>query len=249
SLHAAAPGRWDRGPGLRVKLASGTLSSVREADLLAGANLAAIGTGDAAGWELFQFAEAKLVEAGTYDLRMRLRGQAGTEADMPELWPVGSTVVLIDARLSQIALPASARGLERHYRFGPGTRAFDDPSYSHARLAFDGIGLRPYAPCHLRSRKGPGGDLTLSWIRRTRIDGDSWASVEVPLGEAREVYALRVMNAAGDELRAETVTAPVWTYTTAMQMADGAVAPFAVEVAQLSDQFGPGPYRRIEIDG
>ncbi|MBL3607690.1 baseplate multidomain protein megatron [Rhodovulum sulfidophilum] len=248
-LHAAAPGRWDRGPALRVKLASGTLSSVREADLLAGANLAAIGTGDAAGWELFQFAEAELVEAGTYDLRMRLRGQAGTEADMPELWPVGSTVVLIDARLSQIALPASARGLERHYRFGPGTRAFDDPSYSHARLAFDGIGLRPYAPCHLRSRKGPGADLTLSWIRRTRIDGDSWASVEVPLGEAREVYALRVMNAAGDELRAETVTAPGWTYTAAMQVADGAVAPFVVEVAQLSDQFGPGPYRRIEIDG
>ncbi|MBL3552556.1 baseplate multidomain protein megatron [Rhodovulum sulfidophilum] len=248
-LHAAAPGRWDRGPALRVKLASGTLSSVREADLLAGANLAAIGTGDAAGWELFQFAEAELVEAGTYELRMRLRGQAGTEADMPELWPVGSTVVLIDARLSQIALPASARGLERHYRYGPGTRAFDDPSYSHARLAFDGIGLRPYAPCHLRSRKGPGGDLTLSWIRRTRIDGDSWASVEVPLGEAREVYALRVMNEAGDELRAETVTAPVWTYTTAMQMVDGAAAPFAVEVAQLSDQFGPGPYRRIEIDG
>ncbi|BAQ69896.1 hypothetical protein NHU_02749 [Rhodovulum sulfidophilum] len=248
-LHAAAPGRWDRGPALRVKLASGTLSSVREADLLAGANLAAIGTGDAAGWELFQFAEAELVEAGTYELRMRLRGQAGTEADMPELWPVGSTVVLIDARLSQIALPASARGLERHYRFGPGTRAFDDPSYSHARLAFDGIGLRPYAPCHLRSRKGPGGDLTLSWIRRTRIDGDSWASVEVPLGEAREVYALRVMNAAGDELRAETVTAPGWTYTAAMQAEDGAVAPFAVEVAQLSDQFGPGPYRRIEIDG
>ncbi|RBO54376.1 host specificity protein [Rhodovulum sp. BSW8] len=248
-LAAADPGRWDRGPALRVKLAAGSLASVGEADLLAGANVAAIGAGGPGGWEVFQFAEAELIGPRTYELRLRLRGQAGTEADMPQIWPVGSTVVLLDARVPQIALAASARGLARHYRIGPGTRAYDDPSYDHVRLAFDGIGLRPYAPCHLKAVRAPGGDLELSWVRRTRVDGDSWASVEVPLGEERELYSVLVKSGEGAVLRTETVAATGWTYTAAMQAADGTTAPSALEVAQLSDQFGPGPYRRIEIDG
>ncbi|MBN2906143.1 MAG: glycoside hydrolase/phage tail family protein [Rhodobacteraceae bacterium] len=247
-LFAAAPARWDRGSALRVRLSGGALSSVGMAELLAGANAAAIGDGSPAGWEVFQFAEAELVAPLTYDLRLRLRGQAGTEGAIPEDWPTGSQFVLLDGRAVQIALALSARGLARHYRIGPGGRGYDDPSYIHQVQAFDGIGLRPYAPCHLRARRDAGGDLALSWVRRTRIDGDTWASVEVPLGEDREAYQLRVLSATGAILRSQTVSAAQWSYPALMQALDGAQPPFAIEVAQLSDQFGAGPYRRIEIN-
>jgi hypothetical protein len=122
----------------------------------------------------------------------------------------------------------------------------DDPSYVERVLAFAGAGLRPYAPAQLRAR-GQGGDLTAAWVRRTRIDGDSWEGVEVPLGETSESYLLRVTDAAG--LRREvTLAAPAFTYTGAMRAADGTTAPFTLEVAQMSDRFGPGPFARIQID-
>ncbi|TCM86624.1 baseplate multidomain protein megatron [Rhodovulum steppense] len=247
-LAAAAPSRWDRGAALRVRLSWGALSSVGMAELLAGANAAAIGDGSPGNWEVFQFAQADLVAPLTYDLRLRLRGQAGTDGVIPAIWSAGSRFVLLDGAPAQITLPLSARGLARQYRIGPGTRPYDDASFTHLVAAFDGMGLRPYAPCQLTSRPDGHGGLAIGWTRRTRIDGDSWASVEVPLGETREAYHLRVIGAGGAVLRGATTEAPGWIYTAQMRIADATAQPVAIEVAQLSDQFGPGPYRRIVID-
>lgn len=242
----AAPGLWDRGPALRVRLYSGTLSSADMIDVLNGTNAAAIGDGSSDNWEIFQFAEATLVGQDTYDLSLRLRGQLGSDGLMPEAWPAGSLFVLLDGTPQQITLAASARDLARHYRVGPGGRSYDDPSYVHLIEAFKGIGLRPYSPCQLRSQ-WVGGDLALNWVRRTRIDGDSWSSTEVPLGEAQESYLLRVRGTGEALLRELTVSQPEWSYDAAAQSADGVALPFAVEVAQMSDRFGPGLFARIEI--
>ncbi|MEX5729275.1 hypothetical protein Ga0609869_002628 [Rhodovulum iodosum] len=247
-LYRAEPGRWDRGPALRVKVFSGALSSAEMAEVLAGANAAAIGDGTSENWEVLQFSQAELVAPSTYELRLRLRGQAGSEAVMPDAWPAGSLFALLDGRPRQIDVPLSARGLERHYRIGPAGRPYDDPSYRHRSEAFRGIGLRPYAPCHLRAARRADGAIALGWVRRTRIDGDSWEGVEVPLGEGRETYAVRVVSGEGAILREAQVGVPEWSYGAGMQAADGAVPPFSIEVAQISDSYGPGPYRRIEID-
>ncbi|WP_425057125.1 baseplate megatron protein TIM-barrel domain-containing protein [Rhodovulum bhavnagarense] len=246
-LFAAAPSRWDRGPALRVRLSSGTLSSVSRASLFAGANAAAIGNGASGRWEVFQFAEAELVAPRTYELRGRLRGQVGSEGEIGSDHPAGSYFVLLDGTPVQIELTPDALGLARHYRIGPGGRPLDDPSYVHVVEAFEGIGLRPYAPCHLRVDQAEDGELTVSWVRRTRIGGDSWALADVPLGEANERYHLRVLDAQGKILRETTLQSPGWVYSAAMRAADE--SPFAIEVAQLSERFGPGPYRRIDIHG
>ena len=155
--------------------------------MLNGANAAAVGDGSGANWEVIQFAEATLVGEDLWDIRLRLRGQAGSDGIMPDDWPPGSFFVLLDGRPEQIELPLSARGLQRHYRVGPAAKPLDHPVYAQDALAFDGIGLRPYAPAHLRSALS-GGDRQISWIRRTRIDGDSWQGGEVPLGEDSESY-------------------------------------------------------------
>ena len=245
-LYRARPGLWDRGPALRVKVYGGTLVSAPEAEVLNGANAAAIGDGSSGNWEVFQFVAATLVGPDTYDLSLRLRGQAGSDGLMPDDWPEGSLFVLLDGAPRQIDLAASARGLARHYRIGAAARSYTDPSYVHLVEAFDGIGLRPYAPCHLAAATDTGGTVALRWIRRTRIDGDSWQSIEVPLGEAREAYLVRVV-AGGGVVREEQVSAPEWSYTAAMQGADGVTAPFTVEVAQISDSFGPGLFAALEI--
>ncbi|MGO4915425.1 baseplate multidomain protein megatron [Pseudogemmobacter sp. W21_MBD1_M6] len=246
-MGAAAPGKVDRGPALRVQVFGGELSSAEWLAVLNGANVSAIGDGSSDRWEVFQFAEAELVAPAIYDLRFRLRGQAGSGAVMPDDWPVGSQFVLLNDRPQQIDLPVSARGLARHYRMGPAQRGLDDPSYVHLVEAFQGIGLRPYAPCHLRGRRNDAGDWQVSWIRRTRIDGDSWQSVDVPLGEESEAYVLRVL-AEGSILREVQLVEPVWIYPDALQATDGIAGGFAIEVAQVSARFGAGPFERIELN-
>jgi hypothetical protein len=247
ALPAAPPGRLDRGPALRLRLVSGALSSVARAALLNGANAAVIGDGSAAHWEVFQFERAELVAPDTWELSGRLRGQAGTDAVMPGAWPEGSVVVLLDGAPRQIGLDPAARGLERHYRIGPQDRPPDDASYSHIIAGFDGIGLRPYAPVHLRRRRA-GADDVFSWIRRTRVDGDSWQGLEVPLGEERERYLLRV-SVAGTLLREELLDAPQYVYSQPTRAGDGVTGAYEIAVAQVSDRFGPGPFRRRTIHG
>ncbi len=247
AMSSAGSGLIDNGPALRVRLLSGALQSVELDRLLAGSNAMAIGTGADDIWEVFQFARADLVGARTYDLTRRLRGQLGTDALMPDHWPEGSRVVLLNDALDQISLESSNRGLARYYRTGPAGLPPSDPIYAETRRAFDGIGLRPYAPVHLRAAVREG-NLDVGWIRRTRIDGDPWGSVEVPLNETSESYVLRVVR-AGVVLRTVHLSAPSWSYSVAQQAADSAVAPFTIEVAQVSDRFGPGLFRSLIWEG
>ena len=242
-LFAAPPGRWDRGPALRVRMVSGQLQARSPAQVLDGANMAAIGLG--ADWELFQFAEADLVEPGLYDLRLRLRGQQGSDGVMPADWPPGALVVLLDPLPVDLPLPLDALGLARQYRIGPAARPLSDPVQRDLEATFEGVGLRPYRPAHLRAQPLAGGGHRVSWIRRTRRGGDSWAQAEVPLSEAFERYHLRVLSGT-TVLREMELDAPEWEYSASAQASDGGGA-FAVEVAQISDVVGPGPHARLEV--
>ncbi|NUH64571.1 glycoside hydrolase/phage tail family protein [Sulfitobacter sp. S0837] len=245
-LLKAPSGLLEHGPVLEVKLTSGTLQSVSREALLNGANLAAIGDGSADNWELFQFEQAELVAPLTYWLSGRLRGQAGTDALMPDAWPAESVFVLMDGHPQQLELGRHQRRVAQHYRIGPAQRPVGDPSYLHRQHAFDGNGLRPYSPCHLRSETGANGDVHISWVRRTRVDGDPWEGPDVPLGEEQESYLVRV--AVGSEQRREVLlNAPNWSYSKAEQTADGVAAPFSIEVAQVSAAYGAGLAARLQV--
>lgn len=242
-FHSA--GVWDLGQPLRVRITSGELAAASLFSVLNGANAMAIGDGSAANWEVFQFADVQIVAPDTYEISTRLRGQLGTDGVMPDVWPAGSTVVLLDLALTQLDLAPSARGLARYYRIGPTSRGYDDSNIVLRTEAFDGIGLRPYPVAHLRHTV-TSGDIQLAWRRRTRLDGDSWQSTEVPLGEDGEAYLVRVIEA--DAIQAEyTTTQPSFVYTSAMRSSDGVSSDFQMAVAQLSASFGPGPFRRVEI--
>lgn len=244
-LVRSAPARWDRGDGVLVTF-SDDVQTRSTQDVLNGANVAAIrfGTGD---WEVFQFRDAQLQNDGNYRLFGLLRGQVGTEWVMPDVWPAGSEVVILGVGVEQIELAATARGLERHYRVGPANMPVSDTTYTQVSHAFVGVGLRPYAPTHLRGTADGLGGVELSWVRRTRIDGDSWQSFEVPLGEDTELYHLRVMDGA-NLLRELDVASPDWTYSAGDIASDGASGVVTVEIAQISTRFGIGPYNRMTIN-
>jgi len=245
-LFAAKSGLWDRGRPMRVRLAGGALSSAEMSAVLNGANAAAIGPGDHGPWEIIQFAHATMVGLDEWEIGLRLRGQSGTNAIMPDVWPEGSIFVLLNDAAEQITVALSARGLARNYRIGSARRGLNDPSYVTRQLAFDGIGLRPFSPAHLRAKRSGAGQA-ITWVRRTRIDGDSWQGSDVPLGEATEQYVLRIIDAGGIK-RQTTLSTPFYEYSDAARNLDGTAVPYTLEVAQISDSFGPGPFARIEID-
>ncbi len=245
-LYAASAGRLDQGDALQVRILQGALQSVSLAEMLNGRNLAFVGDGQPDGWEALQFQDAELVDADRYLLQRRLRGQLGTEGAMRPVWPAGSWFVLMTGDLPQLDLQIRHRNYARNYRVGPSGRGYDDPSYQHYLEAFSGVGLRPYRPVHLTKSVAGSGDIGLSWVRQTRIDGDSWDGLDVPLGEEEERYLVRVMDGEF-QIREAQVVAPFWTYTAAQQAEDGGGSGFCVQVSQVSAQFGAGAPAQLAL--
>ena len=226
-------GVFDYGTRVRVDIGEDQLASISVLQACAGGNLAAVATPEGE-WEVFQFLSAILVAPGIYELTGLLRGQAGTEHAMRAPLAAGAPFVVLDDSLARLPLTAGEVGLTLNWRYGPGTREVGDPSYVATTHAFRGVGARPYAPVHARGARN-GGNLTVSWIRRTRAGGDTWSAAEVPLSEVSERYEVDILD--GEVVkRTLSSTAPSAVYTVAEQIADfGAPqATVSVRICQLS---------------
>ena len=246
-LYRAPAGIFDNGAPLVVRLSHGSLSAATPEALLGGANLLAVGDGHPGHWELIQFETCTLIAPQTYALGRRLRGQFGTEALMPDVWPEGAWAVLIDRAVAPLPMAPAQLGVQQHFRIGPARRPLDDAAFQAVDFVFDGAGLRPYAPCHLNITRQLGGDLELSWIRRSRIDGDLWAGADVPIGEESERYEVTVL-VAGTAVRQSQLSTPNWRYDVQMQSEDGASGTVVFQVAQYSASVGPGPAVERAVD-
>ncbi len=240
-LSSAPSGRAFTG-GLRVVLDRGALASVTELAWLGGANLAAVQNPDEE-WEVLQFREAELIAPSTYLLGGLLRGQGGTEHAMRNPLPAGAPFVLLDTAITRADLTQDQLGLDLFWRCGPSNRPIGDATYLTLRHAFRGVGLRPLSPVHARATRGVSGDIALSWVRRTRIAGDGWEAVEVPLGEAIERYEIDVVSGT-DIIRTITTSVPHLSYAAAEQLADFGTLPapesLSFRIAQVSATFGRG---------
>ena len=133
----------------------------------------------------------------------------------------------------------------QYFQIGPAARPYSDYSYRKLSAAFAGNGLRPYVPVHL-DQKWDGTDVEFSWIRRARLDGASWDLAEIPLLETTERYQVKIFSGA-QLLRQEEVSQAQWRYSAAMRSADGAHGLLELQVAQLSESFGPGLFRKFRF--
>jgi hypothetical protein len=246
-LRYAQPGVWDDGDPLIVEISGDRgLQSTSETAVFAGANTIAIGDGSVGKWEILQYRDATLVAPNTFALRRRLRGQLGSDGVMPSVWPTGSQVIVLDSALRQLRLTDAQRGLEVYVRTGAVARGPEDASAVARNLTFEGNGLRSYAVAHLRAEQQTNGARRFTWVRRTRSGGDSWQSLEVPLAEDSELYEMEIFK-DGNLRRQVSTASPFWEYSAAMQVADAIVAPYFVRVSQVSQAYGPGPFREIAV--
>ena len=239
---------WDYSNELSITLYSGDLESLDEESVLNGENAVAI-KNTSGNWEIFQFVNATLTGTRTYTLTKLLRGQLGTEDNMEDGLAAGTKVVILNLALAQMGLSIEDIGREYYYKYGPGDKDIGDSTYNTITKTFTGRGLKPYSPVHIEGVDSSG-DMIISWIRRTRIQGDTWDLEEVPLNETFETYEIDVLDGGDNVVRTLSVTdATTVTYTAAQQTTDGISAPFDVTIYQLSERVGRGIGRRATLNG
>ncbi len=227
--------RFDMGNELLVDLTSGTLASVTDIELFAGANTLAIQS-TAGIWEIVQFGNATLVATGRYSLTRLLRGQRGTEDARGNPTLAGAKIVLLDAAVQPLSLSLTDLGIAWNWRIGPASAAPSDPLMQALTFAPNGRGLMPFAPTQARMRRLANGDLALRWLRRDRaLAADSWVLIDVPLSETAEAYDLEILNGGTVARTITGLNAPSFTYTSAMQTADfgSPVASLAIRLSQI----------------
>jgi hypothetical protein len=180
-----------------------------------------------------------MVADRTYLLSRFLRGQAGTEWAMAAPLCSGAPFVLLDQHVVPVASGIDALDRTVQLRIVASGRDHADPTALAIPLTPKATALRPLAPVHLKAVRTAGG-VTISWIRRTRIDGDGWAG-EVPLGEDSERYALDILS-GWTVVRSIVAAIPSALYTSAEELSDfGTPQPsLSIRIAQLSATAGRG---------
>ncbi|RAI42615.1 baseplate multidomain protein megatron [Rhodoplanes roseus] len=236
---AGPTGRIDRRTAFRVRLFGGVLAAIGDAALLAGGN-AAVLVGPDGRCEVFQFAAAELVGVRTWRLSRLLRGQAGTEHAVAAPLAAGATLVKLDDVLLPVARGIDLLGRTMTLRVVAADRSHGDASATEIVITPQPTALRPLSPVHVRARRSAEG-VRLSWIRRTRRDGDSWDVADVPLGEDGESYAVDIL-AGSTVVRTLATAGPAVLYAAADEIADfGAPqAGLSVRIAQVSAAVGRG---------
>jgi hypothetical protein len=235
-------GVWDRGNVIEVTLWAGHLASVEALAALSGSNRLAIASAD--GWEVIGFAEASLVSAGRYRLGRLLRGLDGTQAGSAA---AGVRVMVLDSRVATLPVETGLLGEMREFRIYAG--ADDIEGVTLLVEAELGPAL-PLAPVHLRARRDGGGDVGLTWMRRSRADGDGWGAADSPLEHMPERYRITIFDGA-TAVRVLESSTPSASYGSAEQVIDfgGLPASFDFTVAQLSAVVGEGHAAPGEFHG
>ncbi len=238
--------RWDRATQFRVRLYGGGLTSLSDARVLESANAAAVRTADGV-WEVLQFVNAELIGDRTYRLSRLLRGQAGSDYAIANEVSAGAPFVLLDDHLVPIARGFGALARPMNLRIAPGGRSHNDPVAVPLTVTPRPTALEPLSPVHVSAMRDIAG-IDISWIRRTRRDGDSWA-IEPPLGEDSESYLVEILSGSV-VVRRITSSTPAAVYLSADELADfGApLSSLHLRVAQVSGQIGPGHFAETIIN-
>ena len=177
------------------------LANVDNEGLDTGRNLALLGD------ELIQFRTATPLGGNRYRLSGLYRGRRGTE------WAItshtaGERFVLIERDALAAISPVGAPAQVMMMAVGIG----DDATPPIKTILNPEQALMPLTPVHLRGERLSDGRISLSWVRRSR-DGWRWIdSVDAPLAEESERYALTIAPDVGPVEQTQTsVSASLYT--------------------------------------
>lgn len=222
-LPSGPQGRWDNVNSFEFFMPDAILSALPDENVLSGENRFAIET--ETGWEVIQCADLSLIAPNTYRAARLLRGIDGSDADGMVTIPSGARIIFLDQGLNDVSLPNDYIGeiIDITAQVGDRVSVPTDLIYA-ARY------LRPLTPVHVTCALGES-SYDLRWIRRSRVDADSWAGEDIPLGETIEQYRVIYTDQSGDA-QTMIVTTPAASVPI--------IAQGDVYISQYSSQYGYG---------
>lgn len=248
ALEPGPTSRWDNANKINLSIIYGQFNSKSQLHVLNGANAVAVQTSDD-NWELIQYQQAILESDGTWTLSGLLRAQLGTEITMNSGSSIGSYAVLIDEQVDQIELNNLEKNIPLNWRTGPAQNDIASDSYREQPFVFTDKAARPFSPVHVSAIRHTNDDVSINWIRRSRVYGDDWEVSEIPLGENSEDYSLKIYD--GEDVVREIVTSTSNTnYQLADQLSDFGTLPenLSVSVAQMDAFANPGSARWANLN-
>jgi hypothetical protein len=236
----ASPWTWDEAGTLRVRMTSGQPESATDLEVLNGANRAALVAGDGTA-EIVQWVNAVQGGDGTWTLSRLLRGRRGTE-DLIASRSGGDRFVILDGTRLGYETPIAALTAPRDLKAVTIFQTADTAPTGPTKTA-RGRAERPYAPTFVRGTRDGSQNLTITWLRRTRIGGELLNGTDtVPLGEATQAYEVEIMFFGSVARTISGLTTPSAFYGVAEQITDfGSAQPsVTVRVYQISAIVGRG---------
>ena len=235
-------GRLWHGAQIDVYLPGALLSSLSVEDVLAGGNMLAVET--AQGWEIFQCQNAVLVGDDTYRLGGLLRGQFGTDFMASSTINAGARVVKLPSGWQDLPIDTALRDNDLSLNISANGRAQSE----NVVFTYAANHLRPLSPAHVKA-KVTGVNLEITWIRRTRIGGDDWASLDVPLGEDVERYEIDFMDGETVLLTKEAAEPTLQISISELEAQFGApLDEITIAVYQLSQTYGRGAGQELTFN-
>lgn len=224
-IPAGPIGRLDYSAHIDVFVQGDTLASRPLIDILSGHNALTICTGET--WEVLQFQRAHLIAPDQYRLSGLLRGLGASRAA-----PIasGAEIVFLGGQAHALPLPANYRGETISLTAASLAR----PQAETQTFIYEAAHLTPLAPAHLKARRD-GAEIHLTWIRQTRLGGDDWNSINVPLAAAHERYVVSLRNETEGVIESLNVTQPTCEFPLSIFQ-----SAHSISVAQISDRIGPG---------
>jgi GTA TIM-barrel-like domain/Putative phage tail protein len=242
SLPSGPVGRFDMANSVDILLPGVALASLPDADVLAGGNLLAIET--PLGWEILQAANVDLVGVDTYRLSRLLRGQTGTDHVLGFTVQAGARVVYLAQGWQDIPVSVDFRGADIDFVLVANGRE-NTETFSQNYQANH---LGPLSPVHIKATRSVD-TIDISWIRRTRIGGDDWAALDVPLGEESERYEVDFLDGGMVVLTKQVDTASLQIPITDLETIYASpLSEITVEICQISQTYGRGAVRQFVSD-
>ena len=237
----ASPWIWDNTNTITVSLTSGEVDSATDLEVLNGANAAALIGGDGQA-EIVQFSTATALGGGAYQLSRLLRGRRGTE-DQSARRTAGDTFVLLEPAATFRFQAMTSEATATRYHRAPTIYQTVDSAQATVTKFARGRAEQPYAPAQVAGTRDGSDNLTITWVRRTRLGGE-WldGAGDVPVSEAAEGYEVDILDGVSVVRTITGLSAPTASYSAADQTTDFGAPQAAVSlrVYQTSAAIGRG---------
>lgn len=214
-----------------VQLYHGSLQTVTEDEMLAGANTIII-----AG-EVLAFIDVTPLGFNQYRLYKLARGLKGTEPHArTETTTIGAQFMLIDSgvKFSELA-PSRINQTDTYKAIALGGELDDQ---AEVPVTHEVRNVTNTTVSHIRGANGFNAEILITWNRRCRFPNQLLGPAEQPNHNATESYNVRIYQGMSDTLVQNwVVNDPRWLYNGFSRNADGngSGSPFRIEIEQAGD--------------